>query len=317
MKSLAARFYKWISFFAPSPSSTLELKDNAPPKCNNGPTSLNATEHREFSLPDDKIPCDFKFPSYLETCVPLELPLIGIDLLKLPLVTHALSQEFKNAKPFPYIVIENFIGNIELLNKAYEELGEPLWAGMHDSEASKFQINKLGISNPNEMERRGAVTTAFLFREFARPQFVQWLSQLTGLPHLESDPDFTGGGIHRIGQGGKLSIHADFNYHPQTNKRRRINALLYLNKHWHDGMGGELELWNRDVSKCEVTVPPKFNTLVVFEISDDALHGHPEPWCSTVPRLSFALYYFTPLLQGEQRQPFHWASWKERKNLGF
>jgi len=43
---------------------------------------------------------------------------------------------------------------------------------------------------------------------------------------------------------------------------RKITVILYLNKNWKEGDGGELELYTQD---NKLTVQPKSGTLVVFE----------------------------------------------------
>lgn len=233
-------------------------------------------------------------------------------MIRLPTCTPSMTAQFAGAKPFPHIVIDNFIQNVDVLEASNTELREYFpWYLFYDREASQVQVNKLGISDPNVLEMNGATTTANVLRSFAEDPMVEFLRKLTGLPDLESDRKFTGGGVHRIGEGGYLNIHADFNKNPETGKRRRINALLYLNKHWMPGMNGELELWNAAMTKCEVKIPPLFNRLAVFLIDDDANHGHRAPWNSSIPRLSFALYYFVPLSPEEQAKlAFHWAIWK-------
>src|SRR5439155_1063665 len=45
------------------------------------------------------------------------------------------------------------------------------------------------------------------------PEFVAWLSELTGIRGLVADPDLDGGGLHQTERGGFLNIHADFTMH--------------------------------------------------------------------------------------------------------
>ena len=39
--------------------------------------------------------------------------------------------------------------------------------------------------------------------------FLSYLEDLTGIKGLKGDPNFAGGGAHRISTGGKLSLHVD------------------------------------------------------------------------------------------------------------
>ena len=104
-----------------------------------------------------------------------------------------------------------------------------------------------------------------------------------------------GGGLHKITSGGKLAVHKDYNVHPMKKIYRRLNLLIYLNKDWKQEWEGNLELWDKDHTKLEVSVEPLFNRAVIFTISEESLHGHPVPLNTpeNVSRNSIALYYFT------------------------
>jgi Rps23 Pro-64 3,4-dihydroxylase Tpa1-like proline 4-hydroxylase len=144
-------------------------------------------------------------------------------------------------------------------------------------------------------------------------EVLMFLEELTGIPDLLPDPQFYGGGVHRILTGGKLSVHADYNFHPITKLHRRVNLLLYLNKDWKEEWGGDLQLWNKDMSMCVKKILPIFNRAVIFNITSDAYHGHPGPLKSPegVDRLSFALYYFTETRPENEITKPHMAVWKE------
>ena len=42
----------------------------------------------------------------------------------------------------------------------------------------------------------------------------------------------------------------------QEVQRLLDSAIVYLNKDWKDEYGGQLELWNRDMTKCEAKIAP-------------------------------------------------------------
>ena len=62
------------------------------------------------------------------------------------------------------------------------------------------------------------------------------MEELTGIEELIPDAKIAGGGLHRIEQGGKLSVHVDFSNHPTNGLSRRINLLIYLNKKLERGI---------------------------------------------------------------------------------
>lgn len=132
--------------------------------------------------------------------------------------------------------------------------------------------------------------------ELNSPDFVDWLSQLTGIPGLMADLSLEGGGLHQSGPGGFLNIHTDFNtHHYHKHWQRRINLILYLNPNWQEEWGGSIELWDRDVRNCAVKIPPLLNDALIFRTDEISYHGFPEPLrCPPgQSRKSVALYYYT------------------------
>jgi Rps23 Pro-64 3,4-dihydroxylase Tpa1-like proline 4-hydroxylase len=162
-------------------------------------------------------------------------------------------------------------------------------------------------------------TTRLLLYHLNSITFLDFLSKATGIENLISDPCFEGGGLHQIPRGGKLGVHADFNKHRRFGLDRRLNAILYLNKDWHEEYGGHLELWNRDVTRCEAKILPLFNRLAVFGTTDFTFHGHPDPLqCPEgMTRKSLALYYFTNGRPAEEVTGEHSTLFKARSDDDF
>ena len=88
--------------------------------------------------------------------------------------------------------------------------------------------------------------------------------------------------------------------------------MLFLNREWDSAWNGQLQLWDKDLTRCVRSVDPIFNRLVVFNVTDDSFHGVPD--IINCPhdrrRLSLALYYYTDDRPDHEKGPFHWASWK-------
>jgi 2OG-Fe(II) oxygenase superfamily len=68
-----------------------------------------------------------------------------------------------------------------------------------------------------------------------------------------------------------------------------------LNKDWREEYGGHLQLWDRNMTRCEAKIAPIFNRVMIFSTTDFTYHGHPDPLqCPEgMTRKSLALYYFT------------------------
>lgn len=195
---------------------------------------------------------------------------------------------YANAKPFPHIVLDDFF-DPELVDGILDEFPKP--------DAIRWQR----FDNANEIKLAsaadasfGSLTRLFLYH-LNSITFLEFLSQITGVDKLIPDPRFEGGGLHQIIPGGKLGIHADFNKHGVYGLDRRLNLLLYLNKNWREEYGGHLQLWDREMTRCEAKVSPIFNRVVIFSTTDFTYHGHPDPLLCPqgMTRKSLALYYFT------------------------
>jgi Rps23 Pro-64 3,4-dihydroxylase Tpa1-like proline 4-hydroxylase len=195
---------------------------------------------------------------------------------------------YATAKPFSHVVLDDFF-DPSLLERVLAEFPKP--------GAIKWQRfdNAKEIKLASAAEAAFGPTTRLLLYHLNSITFLDFVSAVTGIPHLIPDPYFEGGGLHQIVRGGKLGVHVDFNKHSRYNLDRRVNVLVYLNKGWRDEYGGHLQLWNRDITQCEAKVAPLFNRLVLFGTTDYTYHGHPDPLqCPEgMTRKSIALYYFS------------------------
>ena len=119
---------------------------------------------------------------------------------------------------------------------------------------------------------------------------------MTGINEiLIPDPYLIGGGLHELRNDGFLNIHADFNRHPKMKLDRRLNILIYLNKDWKNEYGGQLQLWDKNMKKCEQNIVPTFNRMVIFSTTDSSYHGNPIKVChpKLISRKSIAMYYYS------------------------
>ena len=204
------------------------------------------------------------------------------------------------ANPFPHIVIDDFIPK-DLAIQCYNQMSQHEdW--MFDSmmgypeDERDSQVNKwwtpFDTDSKNRLESDMPAVWKCLQYFNSRP-FLLFLENLTGIKDLIADVDFEGGGIHKIKNGGRLELHSDYNKHPNKDIWRRINLLLYLTPNWN--YNGHLDLYEKDPLVKVKSILRTFNRAVIFNTTDDSIHGHPTPLVcpEEVSRYSFALYYFT------------------------
>lgn len=223
------------------------------------------------------------------------------------------------ASPFPHIIIDNFLPSpiMDLVLKEVKQY--PDWYSDNTAYAAGRQVNKFFTPSPDSYQfdnsmknlKTLAPFTMHVLEYFHSKEVLEFLEKLTGITGLLADNDWLGGGLHKVKNGGKLSVHADFNIHWKLNLHRRINLLLYLNKDWKDEYNGELELWEKDLSKCAVKIKPIFNRAVIFNITDDAHHGHPIPLNlpDDAARYSIAMYYYSNDRPNHEKNPGHGVVW--------
>lgn len=210
------------------------------------------------------------------------------DLQELEKIADEHREQYKNAKPFPHAVLDNFLPEeaLEIVLDEFPGSRQIDWIDF-DGDVQK----KLGSKTEEQM----GPFTRFLMYQFNSATFIKFLEKLTGIEGLIPDPHFWGGGLHQIKPKGFLKVHSDFNFHPVLKVDRRINLLIYLNKDWDESYGGQLELWDREITKCEQKILPVFNRCVIFNTTDFSYHGHPAPLACPPDRTrkSLALYYYS------------------------
>ncbi|MDB5482526.1 MAG: hypothetical protein JWO83_3579 [Caulobacteraceae bacterium] len=220
-----------------------------------------------------------------------------------------LAESYRNATPFPHIVIEDFLppSILELCLKEF-----PTELSGEDTEYDRAQERYKAQFNPDSLSD----PVRSLFYSFNSKPFIRLVENITGIKGLIPDPYFLGAGFHQIRQEGHLSVHVDFNHHKPMNLERRINLLVYLNKDWREEYGGQLELWDADMKSCVRSFVPTFNRCVIFNTTEASYHGNPHPvnHPGGIPRRSIALYYYTSTWSDIKRE--HSTQFRVRPGTG-
>ncbi len=208
---------------------------------------------------------------------------------QMDVILDTTKYKYFDQHPYPFAQIDNFLDN-DFLDQIYAEfpkLNSSKWINYKHFNENKFGNTKIDSFPPKIKE---------LITYLNSEVFTRKLSEFTGIAGLISDPLLEGGGLHQTPRNGFLNIHADFTAHPHHKSwRRRVNLLIYLNKELQPEWGGELEIWEKDMSKCVHKISPIYNRCVIFNTDSDTYHGHPDPFnCPEgESRKSIALYYFT------------------------
>ncbi|OAB87164.1 hypothetical protein AWH69_12480 [Janibacter melonis] len=217
------------------------------------------------------------------------MALVLVDLARLCAQLPGLAQSYQEARPYPYVVLDDVLTPEAFARAAAEfpSTDDPFWKGY-------LHVNETKYSN-TDPDSWGEGLRA-VAEELCSDPFIAFLEELTGISDLMADWSMDGGGLHQTLRGGHLNIHTDFStHHEHEDWARRVNILLYLNESWSEEWGGQLELWDKNMTQREGLVSPVGNRMLIFTTSDESYHGHPDGL--TCPpgeaRRSLALYYFT------------------------
>jgi len=208
-----------------------------------------------------------------------------------------LTQAFIGAQPFRHVVIDPFL-DPAFCEKLIAEF--PVF----DTERARNEMG--GVGRKAVFPDLAKLSPAYaqfdgLMRD---PAFLALVGRITSVPGLLYDPDYIGGGTHENLEGQELDTHVDFNYHPKTHTHRRLNLIVFLNPEWEEPWGGRLELLRDPWASGDAVkmVTPMANRCVIFETNEISFHGVvPVSSGATVPRKSFATYYYT------KEAPPHWT----------
>jgi len=204
----------------------------------------------------------------------------------------ALRERFARREPFRHVVIDDFLDR---------EYARELLAAFPPFDPARARNEAGDIGSKAVVERIRAIAPCYAALDDAiqSPAFLDFVSQVTGIPELLYDPHYFGGGTHENLEGQDLDAHVDFNRHPLERWHRRLNLIVYLNPEWDDAWGGSLELHSdprADDDRVRL-VTPLFNRCVIFETTEWSWHGFSRIALPAerkgLSRKSIALYFYT------------------------
>jgi Rps23 Pro-64 3,4-dihydroxylase Tpa1-like proline 4-hydroxylase len=224
-----------------------------------------------------------------------------------------LHQQFDQAQPFRHVVVDHFLDE-RFCRRLLDEF--PAF----DTRAALNENGEIGGKATQEKMQRLGPSYRELDALVQSQPFRDLVSDITGIPDLQYDPHYFGGGTHENRQGQDLDPHVDFNFHPISRQHRRLNLIIYLNPEWQDEWGGSLQLHRDPYLPPEqdeiVTLTPLLNRCVIFETTESSWHGFERislpADCQELSRKSFALYYYTDTRPAGEAAEEHSTVYVER-----
>jgi Rps23 Pro-64 3,4-dihydroxylase Tpa1-like proline 4-hydroxylase len=127
---------------------------------------------------------------------------------------------------------------------------------------------------------------------FQDQRIIDKVAELTGIIDPHGDPKLYAGGISAMETGHFLNPHLDNSHDLDQVNYRVLNLLYYCSPDWKPEYGGNLELWNEDVTEA-VEIPSLFNRLVLMSTNDKSWHSVNQIKHDGA-RCCISNYYFSP-----------------------
>ena len=127
---------------------------------------------------------------------------------------------------------------------------------------------------------------------FQDERVIQKVAEITGIKDAVGDPHLYAGGISAMAQGHFLNPHLDNSHDGEQKNYRVLNLLYYVSPDWKPENGGNLELWDTDVTQ-PTEIPSRFNRLVLMSTNDKSWHSVNAVKVDGV-RYCISNYYFSP-----------------------
>lgn len=209
----------------------------------------------------------------------------------------ALREQLLSAQPFPHLVLEGIFHPrlLELVREEFDMLGNDTWVTFRND----YENTRRSVLGP----RLGPASQLY-FNTVNAGWFMEWLSSITSVPYLLSDPKLFGGGLHESRPGARFAVHCDFRRHRFVGLKNEMVFITYLNQGWQPEWGAALELWDAHRQQCVTRVQPEFGHSILMPNGPTSYHGHPTPMQTPDgrPRRSVAAYYYTSPVIGEARE---------------
>lgn len=145
---------------------------------------------------------------------------------------------------------------------------------------------------------------------FQDVRVVEKIASICKMEHVLPDENLYAGGISMMGQDNFLHPHLDNSHDKDRNMWRILNLLYYVSPDWKEEYGGNLELWPQGLKEDCVTIPSKFNRLVVMSTHNSSWHSVNKVMVDQL-RCCVSNYYFSNIAP-EKSDHFHVTTFRAR-----
>ncbi len=176
--------------------------------------------------------------------------------------------DFKSAKPFPHVILDNFLDESFFKNLNVDKIKINKQKGLLFN--TEIETNKWTSKNVELNEGISKIVN-----ELYTTDFINNLSKLSKIKDLFSTNvgNTALANYHEMYESGFLGTHVDHSSEPNTGLPHVLNIILYLSKNWETSWGGSTMFANKNGSKIEKTIDYIPNRAVIFLHTPFTFHG--------------------------------------------
>ena len=176
--------------------------------------------------------------------------------------------EFKSAKPFPHVVLDNFLDASFFKSLDVEKIQTDKQQGLlfnTDIETNKWTSKNVELNE----------SVSKIVKELYTKDFIKNLSSLSKIKDLFSTNvgNTALANYHEMYESGFLGTHVDHSSEPSSGLPHVLNIILYLSKNWDVTWGGSTMFANKNGTKIEKKIDYIPNRAVIFLHSPFTFHG--------------------------------------------
>ena len=198
------------------------------------------------------------------------------------------SKNFKLAKPYPHVILDNFLDEGFFNSLNLENLNINSNKGITfntDIEKNKW-TSKNAILSEN---------LKLIIDDLNNTEFLENLFKLTGIPELfaTTEGNTLLANYHEMYESGFLGTHVDHSSEPRSGSPHVLNIILYLSKSWQKSWGGSTTLANKNGRKIEKIIDYIPNRAVIFLHTPFTFHGVSKIKNNKIKRSSIYVDYYS------------------------
>lgn len=178
------------------------------------------------------------------------------------------NSDFRIAKPFPHIILDNFLDESFFKNLNVENIRNDKEKGLLFN--TEIETNKWTSKNVELNE-----SISKIVNELYTDNFIKNLRKLSGIKDLFSTNvgNTALANYHEMYESGFLGTHVDHSSEPDTGLPHVLNIILYLSKKWDVTWGGSTMFANKNGTKIEKIIDYIPNRAVIFLHTPFTFHG--------------------------------------------